>query len=770
MEGAEEGARISTPRVGEQEQVATSRDKNPELGPKVLQKSAEWVFLSMESPVGSPSAREYVFGPFRVDTIVHQLFRDDQPILLSPKVFDLLLVLITNRHRVVEKADLLKQVWPDTFASDDSLIQAVSAVRRALGDDSTNAEYIATIPKRGYRFIAPVLEHSRSDVVRPVAPAGSSEDPVIDHAALDGRMTLRAAGRIPRWAASLIVIVAIAAPGAWFATRSEGARFVRPVILFQVPPRGTELASGGVLSPDGRLLAFVARDPHTRGTSLWVRPLDAVNAHFLPGTEGASRPFWSPNSASLGFFADRKLKIATLKNDAVRTLVDLRVGSGGGAWSANGTIIFADRISPLYAISASGGEVRKLTTVDQRTREQSNQWPSFLPDGHHYLFDVRSSNAAVAGVYVADLDSNERMRLLDGDNTAAIFAPPGYLLYIRDNTLMAQQFDPGARVLRGSAVAIASDITRPSSTNEAVVSVSSDGLLSVGGGPPPKALVWYERDGRRSAVINAPVSLFNPQLLPTGMQLLAGSADSQRNGLWLVDLERGTPSRMIPGAGVSVASPDGRQIAFASGRGLQDIYLRRFGVSNSDELIVSSPEALVLNDWSKNDDLVYATSNARTKQDLWLLPMTGDRKPRPYLASPDSEMQGKVSPDGQWIAYTSDESGRWDVYVDRFPNPGATRTALGSGAQPQWRSDGRELFFVGPDNTLMAVDLVPGTELTIGAPRPLFRAPMPGNLDDFRNQYVVAKDGKRFLIVTVADNEPLQPIQVIFNWTALLPS
>jgi hypothetical protein len=133
-------------------------------------------------------------------------------------------------------------------------------------------------------------------------------------------------------------------------------------------------------------------------------------------------------------------------------------------------------------------------------------------------------------------------------------------------------------------------------------------------------------------------------------------------------------------------------------------------------------------------------------------------------------MQGKVSPDGQWIAYTSDESGRWDVYVDRFPNPGVTRTALGSGAQPQWRGDGRELFFVGPDNTLMAVDVTPGPELTIGAPRPLFRAPMPGNLDDFRNQYVVAKDGKRFLIVTVADNEPLQAIQVIFNWTALLPS
>jgi len=408
--------------------------------------------------------------------------------------------------------------------------------------------------------------------------------------------------------------------------------------------------------------------------------------------------------------------------------------------------------------------------VEQQTREEFNQWPSFLPDGRHYLFDVRSANPAVAGVYIGDLDSNERTRLLDGDNTAAIFAQPGYLLYIRDNTLMAQEFDQDARVLRGSAVAIASDIARPSSTNEAVVSVSSDGLLSVGGGPPPRSLVWYERDGRRSTLITAPVSLFNPQLLPTGTQLLAGSADSQRNGLWLVDLERGTPSRMIPGAGISVASPDGRQIAFASGRGLQDIYLRRFGASNGDELIVSSPEALVLDDWSKNDELVYATSNARTKQDLWLLPIAGDRRPRPYLASPDSEMQGKVSPDGQWIAYASDESGRWDVYIDRFPNPGGARTALGRGAQPQWRNDGRELFFVGPDNTLMAVDVAPGPDLTIGAPRPLFRAPMPGNLDDFRNQYVVAKDGKRFLIVTVADNEPLQAIQVIFNWTALLPS
>lgn len=725
----------------------------------------------MESPAGSPNAPQYRFGPFRVDTAAHQLFRDDQAILLSPKVFDLLLALIANRHRVVEKADLLKQVWPDSYASDDSLIQGVSAVRRALGDDSANAEYISTIPKRGYRFIAPVLEHPAPDVGRPAPLAGAPGEPVVPAAAPNGRIAGRGAGKTPRWAAGLVAVVAIAASGAWFATRSEDARFVRPVVLFQVPPRGTELASGGVLSPDGRYLAFVARDPHTRDTNLWVRSLDAVNARLLPGTEGASRPFWSPDSASLAFFADRTLKVVTFKNDVVRPLADIRVGPGGGAWSANGTIVFADRISPLYAISASGGEVRRLTSVNQETGEQSHQWPSFLPDGRHYMFDVHSSDPAVAGVYVGALDSSERTRLIDGDNTAAIFAQPGYLLYIRGNALMAQEFDPDTRVLHGSAVAIASDITRPSSTNEAVVSVSSNGLLSVGGGPPPRSLVWYERDGRRSGLVNAPVLLSNPVLMPSGTQLLAGSADPQRGGLWLVDLERGTPSRLIPDAGLSVVSPDGRQIAFASGHGLRDVFLRRFGASNGDELVVSSLEALVLNDWSKDNDLVYASSNTKTKQDLWLLPITGDRKPRPYLASPDSEMQGKVSPDGKWIAYTSDESGRWDVYVDRFPNPGAKRTvSLDSGAQPQWRSDGRELFFVGVDNTLMAVDVVPGSNLTLGTPRPLFRAPIAGSLDDWRNQYVASKDGKRFLLMTVADNEQLQAIQVIFNWTGLLPS
>jgi Tol biopolymer transport system component len=272
--------------------------------------------------------------------------------------------------------------------------------------------------------------------------------------------------------------------------------------------------------------------------------------------------------------------------------------------------------------------------------------------------------------------------------------------------------------------------------------------------------------------VNVPTVLHNLTFSPDQRQLLGSSAEPDQSGLWLVDLERDVPTRLVPGGGAAAWSADGAGIVFTAARppAARGIYLRSTAGPGEDRLLKQTSEFTLVNDWSRDGRyIVYVSGNLRTKNDLWLLARSGDGSAQPFLATAANEIQAQVSPDGRWIAYASDESGRLEVYVQSFPIPGAKRAiSTGGGVQPQWRGDGQELFYLSPNHMMMAVDVKSGATLQVGRPMPLFRAPVLGSLSDYRNYYAVTADGRRFLIDSVAADSPQEPITVLVNWTALI--
>ena len=719
-----------------------------------------------ESP-GSRSAQAYEFGPFRIKVEVCQLSRSGEVVPLTPKAFDTLLALVRRRDHVVDKDELMKIVWPDSFVSEDSLTQSISVLRRALGDVSNQPEFIVTIPRRGYRFIAPVIE----------IPQAESID--VDAAQSDPRMLTdvqhqpaQASASPRKWigistVALLLAVLAMVARALFFAPPPPGAGPMRFAVN---APQGTKIVSGGVLSPDGHYLAFVA-EHESDNPRIWVRGLDSTDSHALPGTEGAFRPFWSPDSRLIGFFANGKLRKVDLSGDLPQTIANVAPTPAGGSWSTNGTILFADRLSALYSVSASGGAVRPATHLEPSAQERRHRWPQFLADGQHFLYFVVSENPDREGTYVGSIGSAERVRVLDG-SSPAVYAPPGYLMYVRDRALLAQPFDASRLRLTGSPATIAGNVSAPQMTNGSVISAARSGLVAFGGPASKEHLVWFNRAGQQLGIIDAPGSFGNPRLSPDQKQILAQSLDGTRSGVWLVDLEGGARTEIAPNGSVPLWSPDGARIAFTSGKiaGIDDIFVQSARGGGREELLLQTPATKHVHDWSPDGRyIVYVDTNPLTKIDLWLLPMFGDRKPIPFLRTPANEEQGQVSPDGHWIAYASDESGAWEVYVQPFPAPGGARhtVSVSGGAEPQWRRDGRELFYLAADRTLMDVEVTPGETWHAGRPKALFRTSVPGGAAP-RNHYAVTADGQRFLIDSIYEHGADEPITVLVNWTALV--
>jgi DNA-binding winged helix-turn-helix (wHTH) protein/Tol biopolymer transport system component len=725
----------------------------------------------VKHPIDSPPSDqvlEYVFGPFRLDVASMQLSRDDEPVNLTPKAFDTLLVLIHNRHRLVRKDELMSAVWADAYVSEDSLTQNITALRRALGDDSHQPEYISTIPRRGYRFIAPLVERggvkpSAAGAPAPpaVGPAFEAEPPVHGKGRIDSTSYWR---RSPwAWAAgAALAVVAVLAAAFGRATPEPTA----PVVLrFSVnAPRSTRLTSGGAVSPDRRHLAFIAQDDASGVAHLWVQALDEGTARVIEGTDGAAKPFWSPDSQAIGFFAAGTLRRVSVAGGPVQTLapvVGLTVS--GGSWGANDVILFASFRSVVNAVPASGGEVTAATHLDAAAQETAHRWPQFLPDGR-FLFSIYSESADHAGTYVGALGSNERIRVLP--DPGGMFAPTGHLLYVKDRVLMAQAFGVSQTRVTGATTTLAGDVFPLSPTSGASVSAAGE-ILTYGGRAPDTQLVWFSRSGERQQVIKAPPNLYNPSISQDLRYLLAGSGTD----VWLIDLERDAATRI--GAGNSpLISPDGTQIAFTSGRleGVSDLYLASTVGRGEDRLFLRTRENKLVNDWSHDGRyLVFASTNPETRTDLWVAPTSGGGAPVALLTTSSNEFQAQISPDGRWIAYASDESGRWEVYVQSFPVLGAKRAiSIGGGSEPQWRRDGRELFYIAGDGTLMAVDVTSGSTLQATRPRPLFRTPiaLSGETTARRNHYVAAPDGQRFLVNASSDRQ--ESITVLVNWTSRL--
>ena len=538
----------------------------------------------------------------------------------------------------------------------------------------------------------------------------------------------------------------------------------RGAILFtQSALQGSPLASGGILSPDSRYMVFVARDHEAAQPRLYLKQMDSPEVRAVAGTEGASDPFWSPASDMIGFFANGELKTVDLRGDLPKAVAAVPVSSGGGAWSSTGPILFSDWQTGLYRVDPSGGSVTAVTTVNRPAGELVQKLPQFLPDGRHFLFFVRSAAEGQTGSYVGSLDAPKRTRILAPSNSPVIYSPPGYLLYVQDDILMAQRFDAARLEASGKPMMLARNVSAPGDADGKMISASAN-LLTFRSGANTQQLTWFERSGQRAGSITVPNVLRSPVFSPDQKQLLAMDGEPR---MWMVDLQRNAATRLEGEGTYPLWSPDGGHIAFESHSHLI-LYLRNIVGSAQDEVLANDSERKTLNDWSPvGNYLLYTSLSPTTRLDLMLLPMSGSKKPVPLLRTPFNESQGRISPNGQWISYVSDESGTPEVYVQRFPSLGDKRiVSIGGGVEPMWRKDGKELFYLSPEYSIVSVSFAPGASPVIGRPKPLFRAPV--NTSTSRNHYAVTPDGQRFLINVEDQSSYLSPITVMVNWTEAL--
>ena len=536
---------------------------------------------------------------------------------------------------------------------------------------------------------------------------------------------------------------------------------------------GESASSQPALSPDGRSLAFVA---YAGGGQhlIWVRPLDSLAAQPLAGTEDSSYPFWSPDGKSLGFFAHGKLKRIAVSGGPPQTLCDASAGRGA-AWSRDGVIIFTPtQAEALYRIPAGGGAVTPVTTLDSSREESSHRWPSFLPDGRRFLYWTRSRRAANNGIRVGSLDSKDVTSLLPADGMAA-YVRPGHLLFVRQGALLAQPFDPRSLKLEGESLRVAEPLGYGNPPGYATFSVADSGVLAyVPGVSPNRELVWFDRSGKELGSVGEPWIYISPALSPDEKRVAVGVRDPRAASadIWLVDLARGIRSRFtFDPANETTArwSPDGSRVVFSSNRaGFTDFYEKSSSGAGEEKPVFRSDQDKFLTDWSQDGRfLAYHTPSPKTGWDVWVLPLSGDRKPIPFVQTEFSEAQGQFSPDGKWLAYASDESGIFEVYVRPFPAPGGKwQVSTSGGTQPQWRRDGKELFYLSEEGKLAAVEVKSGSTFDASAPRPLFQARFPTASAPFGRTYTVTADGQRFLVTRLMEEDRAIPITVVLNWTA----
>jgi len=575
-----------------------------------------------------------------------------------------------------------------------------------------------------------------------------------------------------------VLVALIAALAAWhFTARPEPqvaiTRFTIP------PPENATFELALAISPNGRLLTFVAS---AEGKNLlWVRALDSLDAHPLNGTDGANLPFWSPDSSSIGFFAGGKLKRVDLASGVIQSVCNVP-DSRGGAWGGGGTILFSpDSSSPIYRISLENGTPAPITSIDSAKNETSHRWPFFLPDGRHFLFFARTGGKSTESVYLASLDSPERKRLLESDSNV-LYAHPGYLLFVRGRTLFAQPFDAARFEIHGEPAAIAEGIqpegeVGPSSY--ARFSVSDNGVLVYRAGAGDlSVLTWFDRRGKQLRTVGPPAYYDQLALSPDAQRIAMDRSDQSTftNKIYVLETSSGAITRFTFGTATELGaiwSPDGSHIAFSSNRsGSYGIYWKRSDGSADEESLVESSGVQTPDAWSPDGRyLVYDKVGPAIDFDLWILPMFGDHKPHVFLQAPGIQQHASISPDGHWIAYESDESGRFEIYVQSFPNPGGKwQVTSEGGLQAQWRRDGRELFYLSPNKKLVSVATRESPTFSAGVPQPLFDAPISLNgINDSRARYVFTPDGQRVLVVAARpESASASAIRVVLDWPSSL--
>ena len=652
---------------------------------------------------------------------------------------------------------ILKEDPPDLSAINQNISPALARIVRHCLEKNPEARF------QSARDIAFALEAISGD-----SGTSAAALPVVTTAPAKNRERLA-------WIAAIAFLFLGALPFV-IAYLGRGTEETSAVRFSVAAPEKVSLKSGPSISPDGRRLVFVATDSSGKNM-LWLRELDSLATQTLPGTEDATDySFWSPDSRFVAFFAGGKLKKIDVSGGGLQTVCDASEGRGG-TWNSEGVIVFAPSSGDgLYRVSAVGGVPMPVTKLDRTRQESSHRTPFFLPDGRHFLYTSLGGGVDSRGIYLGSLDTNEAKRLL-GVVSKPAYAPLGYLLFVSEGKLMAQRFDTRKFELSGDPLTIAEEVNSNPNSGSAFYSVSQTGVLSYRASSNSRnQLFWFDRAGKSLELVGQP-GMFNPWLSTDGKRVVAEIADGQTgaHNIWLLDLTRNLTSRFTfetTGNHYPIWSPDGKRIAFSSGRdGVWNIYQKPASGAGDAQALYKSDIGKRVSDWSADGRyIIYEAEDPKTKRDLWVLPLEGNREPIPFLQTQFDEFQGHFSPDGRWIAYTSSETGKFEVYVQTFPVSGAKwQVSTNGGGEPFWRRDGKELFYITPDRKLMAVQVDLSSTFSAGAPQPLFETRIGGPLGtDNRSHYVASADGQRFLIEVAPEETASSPLTVVLNWTAAL--
>jgi len=570
---------------------------------------------------------------------------------------------------------------------------------------------------------------------------------------------------IPVTAASAAALIAVAL--LW--RQPAGGQTTVPERRLEITTPPTTDPVSLAISPDGEKVVFVASDGGP--PRLWLRPLNTMPAVPLRGTEHASLPFWSPDSRSVGFFADERIKRIDIDSGRVEEMRRAAV-PGGATWNHNGVIVHAATVdNRLARVSAEGGPVEDVTALARG--QTGHRAPHFLPDGEHFVYYAMGT-ADVRGIHLGSLTGNVSRRLFDADTPAVYTA--NHLLYVHQGTLFARRFDPARLTVEGEPIPIAGGVASGTRAGVAALSAAMTGPIVFRTGDPGgrHQFVWFDRTGRELSPVGS-AHTFGPSyasMSPDGRRLAVQRTDAGNTDVWLIDVEHDTPIRFTTNPEADIAplwSPDGTRIVFSSQRKGFQLYERAITAGTATPLI-ESEGTKTATDWSRDGRFVlFRSIGTGNSWDISAIRMEGDRKPFAVVQTKFEERDAQFSPDARWIAYQSNDSGRFEVYIQSFEGGGErVRISANGGVQPRWRRDGHELFYLALDGRLVAVPITlpsAGGRLEMGAAETLFLAPVASPHDVALRAYIVSDDGRRFLLDTIVE-APVSPIVIILNWKA----
>jgi Tol biopolymer transport system component len=528
------------------------------------------------------------------------------------------------------------------------------------------------------------------------------------------------------------------------------------------------------LSPGGKMIALTAYETGASTTSIWIRPLNSITPRKLPGTDGGVLPFWAPDGRDVGFFAGGQLKRAPADGTGMPAIICAAQDGRGATWSHDGVIVFAPtNAGGLMRVAATGGDPVAATTLDTSRQETAERFPQFLPDGKHFLFVELPATNGQFQISVGLLDSKARTRLRTADG-AAVYAAPGYLIFPLRSQLAAQRFDTPTLALEGEPILLG-DYVGPSGSyiGGRAVTASDAGVLAfLQSEFTLTELHWLDRTGRDLGRVQAPAGAYDGLRISPDGKLAAASVHSApgQHDMWILNLERGGATRLNADGGTianPVFTPDSSRVLYANDpSGQLNFYMRAVNGAGAEELIYSSPDMFKSPRAFSPDGkyLVYDQIDPKTHHDIWILPMDGTRTPRPYRQTPFDEQNESISPDGHWLAYTSDETGRSEVYVESFPTPGTRFAITTTGASGMaWRKDGKQVYVSSLDQrTVMMADVLPGPDMKIGPLKAAFTATSNMTTGD------LTPDFQRTLVARAPETPAPRALTIMLDWTGAL--